>query len=168
MKTQTLKILLVLSVCLTAFGCSYLPQTKSDSDILGIKLGTSEKEVRKRLNELGRLDREESRQQEIWTLNNDPHYSHLILAFDKENQSVRYITVKARENGTPVQYRDVVDLEKAKQISSAGNYKYVQEIEGSLTISGYIKTASGKDTNNLTYYSLKKLNSSEEEEEEDE
>lgn len=168
MKTQTLKILTVLLLSLIAFGCSYLPQPKSDSNILGINLGTSKTEAHKRLNELGKLDREESKQQEIWTLNNDPHYSHLILAFDKENQSVRYITAIARENGTPVQYRDIIDTEKAKQTGSANNYKYVQEIEGNLTTSGYLKIASGKDINNLTYFSLKKLNSSEEEDEEEE
>ncbi len=80
----------------------------------------------KRLNEIGKLDHEERKQQEIWALNNDPHYSHLILAFDKEKQDVRYITAKARTDGSRVLYSDVLDINNAKLITSPNNYKYIR------------------------------------------
>ncbi len=157
----------LLFLCFITFGCSNLLKTQSDSDILGIKIGMSREDAHKRLKEIGKLEKEESKQQEVWALNNEPHYDYLILAFDKENRQVRYITAKARENGTRVPYSDVLDTGKAQQTSSANNYKYIQEIPGNVLSNSYAKIASGTDSNYLTYFSLKQLNSSEEEEDEE-
>ncbi len=158
---------LILSLIAVSSGCKAL-KAPSESDILGIRIGMNKDEAAKRLNEIGKLEKEENKQQEVWALNDEPHYSHLIVAFEKENQKVRYITVKARENGSPIRYSDVIDIAKAQQTSSANNHKYIQEVEGNLLAPGYAKIASGKDSNYLTYFSLKELNSSEEEEEDEE
>jgi hypothetical protein len=123
----------------------------------------SKEDTIKRLNEIGKLDHEERKQQEIWTLNNDPHYSHLILGFDKEKQSVRYITAKARENGTRLRYSDVLDIKKAKFISSPNNFKYTLDVQPTEKTPGYSRIASGTDSNYLNYFSLKELNLPEEE-----
>lgn len=163
-----LKILLALSLSsLLIFGCSGSSNTQSNSDILGIKIGMSKEATVKRLQEIGKLDREERKQQEIWTLNNDPHYYYLIVAFDKEKQAVRYVTAKARDNGTRVPYKDVIDISTAKLTTSPNNYKYTQEFQANESTPGYTKITSGTDANYLTYFSLKELNSSEEEEEKD-
>ncbi len=154
---------LLLLLCLITLACTNAPQTQSNSDILGIKIGMSKEGTIKRLNEIGKLDHEERKQQEIWTLNNDPHYSHLILAFDKEKQDVRYITAKAREKGSRVRYSDVIDIKKAQQRSSANNYKYIEEVPATESTPGYTRIASGTDSNYLTYFSLKELNLPEEE-----
>ena len=156
-------LLALLLLCLIAFGCSNSSKTQSNSDILGIRIGMSKEDTIKRLQEIGKLDREERKQQEIWTLNDDPHYSHLIVAFDKEKQGVRYITAKARENGTRLRYSDVMDTGKAQLTSSANNYKYIQEVQGNESTPGYTKITSGTDSNYLTYFSLKELNLPEEE-----
>ncbi|MEO6589921.1 MAG: hypothetical protein ABIP06_11520 [Pyrinomonadaceae bacterium] len=121
----------------------------------------------KRLQEIGKLDREEAKQQEIWTLNNDPIYSHLIVAYDNEKQLVRFVTAKARENGTRLRYSDVMDISNAKLTSSANNYKYIQEIQAKESTVGHNKIASGTDSSYLTYFSIKGLNMPEEEEEEE-
>ncbi len=92
----------------------------------------------------------------------------MIIGFGKEDEEVRYVTVKARENGSRVAYSDVMDIGKAQQTSSANNHKYIQEVPGNLLTYGYSKIASGTDSNYLTYFSLKELNSSEEEEEDEE
>ncbi len=113
------------------------------------------------------MDHEERKQQEIWALNNDPHYSHLIVAYDKEKQLVRFITAKARENGTRLRYSDVMDISNAKLTSSANNYKYIQEVQAKESTVGYTKIASGTDSNYLTYFSFKELNLPEEEEKEE-
>ena len=77
-----LKTLLALSLLgLISLNCSTSPQMQSGSDILGIKIRMSKEAAVKRLQEIGKLDREERKQQEIWTLNDDPHYSFLIIAF---------------------------------------------------------------------------------------
>ncbi|HXG85206.1 MAG TPA: hypothetical protein VNI84_14390 [Pyrinomonadaceae bacterium] len=123
----------------------------------------SKEDTLKRLNEIGKLDHEERKQQEIWTLNDDPHYSHLILAFDKEKQDVRYITAKARENGTRVRYSDVIDIAKAQQRSSANNFKYIEDVQANESTPGYSRIASGTDSDYLNYFSLKELNLPEEE-----
>jgi hypothetical protein len=163
-----LKSLLVLFLLgLTAFDCSNSTKTQSKSDILGIRIGLSKEDTTKRLNEIGKLDHEERKQQEIWALNNDPHYSHLIVAFDKEKQILRFITAKARENGTRVRYSDVMDISKAKLTTSSNNYKYIQEVQGNESTPGYTRIASGTDSDYLTYFSLKELNLPAEEGEEE-
>ena len=156
-------LLALLLFCLIAFGCSSSSKTQSNSDILGIRIGMSKEDTIKRLQEIGKLDHEERRQQEIWTLNNDPHYSHLILAFDKEKQDVRYITAKARENGSRLRYTDVIDIAKAQQRSSANNFKYIEEVAANGSTPGYTRITSGTDSDYLNYFSLKELNSPEEE-----
>ncbi len=120
---KNLLALLLLSL-ITVGGCKSL-KAPSDSDVLGIKIGMNKEDAAKRLNEIGKLEKEESKQQEVWALNNDLHYSHLIVAFDKKNKKVRYITAKARENGSRVLYSDVMDIGKARQTSSANNYKLI-------------------------------------------
>jgi len=156
-------LLALLLLGLIAFGCSNSSKTQSVSDILGIRIGLSKEDATKRLNEIGKLDHEERKQQEIWVLNNDPHYSHLIVAFDKEKQILRFVTAKARENGTRVRYSDVIDISKAKLTSSPNNYKYIQEVQATQSTPGYTRIASGTDANYLNYFSLKELNLPEEE-----
>jgi hypothetical protein len=156
-------LLALLMLCLITFSCSNPSKTQSGSDILGIKIGMSKEATVKRLQEIGKLDREERKQQEIWTLNNDPHYYYLIVAFDKEKQAVRYITAKARDNGTRVPYKDVIDISTAKLTTSPNNYKYTQEFQANESTPGYTRIASGTDSNYLTYLSLKELNLPEEE-----
>ena len=156
------KIPAFLLLCLVAFGCSGSSKTQSGSDILGIRIGMSKEDTMRRLNEIGKLDHEERKQQEIWTLNNDPHYSHLILAFDKEKQDVRYITAKARKGGTYLRYSEVMDIKNAKFITSPNNYKYIQEVQANEKTPGFTRIASGTDPDHLTYFSLKEINLPEE------
>lgn len=156
-------LLILLFLCFIGFACSKSSNSDPKSDILGIRIGMSREDTMKRLNEIGKLDRMERKQQEIWTLNNDAHYSHLILAFDKEKQGVRYVTAKARENGSRLRYSDVIDTGKAQHTISTNNYKYTQEVQGNESTPGYTKIASGTDSNYLTYFSLKELNLPEEE-----
>jgi len=157
---KNLSVLLLL--CFISFACSKSAKSDPKSDILGIKIGMSKEAATKRLNEIGKLDHEERKQQEIWTLNDDPYYSHLILAFDKEKQDVRFITAKARENGTRVRYSDVLDINKAKLTSSPNNYKYIEEVPGNESTRGYSRIASGTDADFLNYFSLKEMNFPEE------
>ncbi len=162
-----ISFLTLLFLCLVTFGCDS-PRAESKADILGIKLDMSQENAHRRLREIGKLEKEEGKQQEIWALKEDPHYSYLIVAFTKENPSVRFVTAKMREGGSRVRYSDVLELEKTRQIGSANNYKYVQEFPPEGNRSQYSVIASGKDADYLTYLSLKVLNLSESEEDEEE
>ena len=155
-------LLFVLLLCLISFSCSKSSKAELSSDILGIRIGMPKEDTIKRLQEIGKLSSEE-RKGEIWILNNDPHYSHIIIAFDKEKKDVRYITAKAREDGTKVRYSDVVDISKAKLLSSPNNYKYIQEVQANGSSPSYSRIASGTSADYLNYFSLKELNLPEEE-----
>jgi len=142
---------------LFAFCSVQLVAAKTASDVLGIRVGMSQKDADARLQKLGKLEKEERKQQQVWALTNDPNYSYLIVAFNKEFTEVRFITAKAKENGRKVRYSDVVDLKKAKQVGAVNNYKYVQEVPARGKNPGYVITARGQDSNYLTYFSIEKI-----------
>lgn len=129
---------------------------KTKHNVLGIEVGMSRNEALILLKKIGKIDREESKQQEIWTLREEFHYSYIVIGFNKEKTEVRYITAKAREKGRPVRYSDVLDIKKARQTGTVNNYKYVLDVPASGEKAGYIVTARGQSPNYLTYFSIKK------------
>lgn len=129
-------------------------QTKHD--VLGIKVGMNKEDAVKRLQKIGSKERDERKQQEIWNLTDDSSYSHIIIAFNKENK-VRFITAKGRESGKRVRYSDVIDVKKARQIGAVNNYKYVLEMPARGKKPGYKVIARGQDQNYLTYFSIEEL-----------
>jgi hypothetical protein len=147
---------LLFLLILFASAAAFSVEAKTASDVLGIRVGMSKSEASVRLQKLGKLEKDERKQQQIWALTNDPNYSYLIIAYNKEFTEVRFVTAKAKENGRKVRYSDVVDLKKAKQVGATNNYKYVQEIPASGKNPGYVITARGQDSEYLTYFSIEK------------
>jgi hypothetical protein len=129
-------------------------QTKHD--VLGLKVGMNKEDAVKRLQKIGSKERDERKQQEIWNLTDDSSYSHIIIAFNKENK-VRFITAKGRESGNRVRYSDVIDVKKARQMGAVNNYKYVLEMPARGKKPGYKVIARGQDQNYLTYFSIEEL-----------
>ncbi len=129
-------------------------QTKHD--VLGLEVGMNKEDVIKRLQKIGSKERDERKQQEIWKLTDDSHYSHIIIAFNKENK-VRFITAKAHESGKRVRYSDVIDIKKARQMGAVNNYKYLLEMPARGKKPGYKVIARGQDQNYLTYFSIEEL-----------
>lgn len=129
-------------------------QTKHD--VLGLKIGMNKEDAVKRLQKIGSKERDERKQQEIWNLTDDSSYSHIIIAFNKENK-VRFITAKARESGKRVRYSDVIDVKKARQMGAVNNYKYVLEMPARGKKPGYKVIARGQDQDYLTYFSIEEL-----------
>ena len=123
-------------------------------DILGIRIGMRFEDAHKRLEKIGRLEREERKRQEIWTVNKDPRFSHLLVGFDKDG-SVRYVTVLARE-GHGVRYNDLFDSGKARVTSAVNNYHYTLEVSGRKGQPDYLVMAQGSDPTFLSSFSLKK------------
>jgi hypothetical protein len=122
---------IVVAVCcllLPAAACSRAFEPKPE--ILGVRLGMSRDDAHARLRELGKLEKQERKQQEVWRLDGDPSYSHLMVAYDREHASVRYVTAVANEQGRRVPYADVVSLGSARLDSAQAGRTYTQEFPG--------------------------------------
>ena len=132
-------------------------------EILGVRLGMGARQARARLGKIGRLEREERKQQQVWALRDDPRFAFLIVGFDKDFSRVRFITAKAREGGERVRYAEVLDLKRARQLGRAGNYSYSQRVRRGRR-GAYVVSARGTDAEYLTYYSVRSLGAGEEEE----
>jgi len=127
----------------------------------------SRDEAHARLQEIGKLEKEERRQQEVWRLDGDPSFTHLMVAYDKEHASVRYVTAVANEQGRRVPYADVVSLDGARLDSTQGSRTYTQEIPERDGRPGFVAKAIGTDPTYLKYYSVKSSGPAGEEEDEE-
>jgi hypothetical protein len=141
-------LLLLASACATG--------NEPRPEILGVRLGMTREEAHARLKNIGQLEKEERRQQEVWRLTNDPAYTHLMVAYNKEYTSVRYITAVANEQGTRVRYADVVNLGSARLESTQASRTYTQEVAARSDQPGFISKAIGVDPTYLKYYSVEK------------
>jgi hypothetical protein len=110
-------LLLFLVSCATS-GSARMPL----SDILGVRLDMRPAAVRKALASIGKLDREERKRQEIWTVR-DPRFSSLLIGYDREG-GVRYVTAIADPAGQPVTYAEVVDIATAEHRTAGPNHTY--------------------------------------------
>jgi len=127
---------------------------RSRPEILGVRLGMSREEAHARLQEIGKLEKEERKQQEVWRLTADPSYSHLMVAYNKEYTSVRYVTAVANEQGRRVPYEDVIDLGSARLESTQASRTYTIETPARDGQPGFIAKAIGADPAYLRYYSV--------------
>ena len=142
-------LLLLATACAKAF--------EPKPEILGVRLGMSREEAHARLQEIGKLEKEERRQQEVWRLAGDPSYSHLMVAYNKEYTSVRYVTAVANEQGRRVPYADVVNLGSARLESTEASRTYTQEFPERGGRPGFVAKAIGTDPTHLKYYSVERV-----------
>ncbi|HEX8719112.1 MAG TPA: hypothetical protein VF736_00590 [Pyrinomonadaceae bacterium] len=153
-------LLLLAPACSTA--------VKPRPEILGVRLGMTREEAHARLQAIGRLEKQERRQQEVWRLTGDPSYTHLMVAYNKEYTSVRYVTAVANEQGRRVPYSEVVNLDGARMEGTQATRTYTQETPAGDGQPGFITKVIGADPTYLKYYSVKRVDPGEEGEEEDE
>lgn len=146
----TLCLLLITASCSKAGGSAPTPE------ILGVRLGAGRDETTKRLGEIGRLEKEERKQQEVWALRDHPSYSHLIVSYDKEYKGVRFVTAVAKEGGRPVRYDEVIDTGKARKEQAGQSLTYTVTVQAQGGQFGYVIKAIG-DPDRLKYYSVEKL-----------
>ena len=114
----------------------------------------SKEEAQKRLQEIGQLEKEEKRQQEIWALKDNDAYSHLIIAYNKDNNQVRFITAVAKENGRKLHYFEVIDVAKSQHTTAGNNQIYTLTVPANNDYPAHIIKASGTDPDFLKYYSI--------------
>jgi len=129
------------------------------SDIHGIRLGMTKAMVLKRLQTIGRKERDERKRQEVWALNNDPHYSHIIIGFDPD-MKLRYATALARkdEAARRVTYAEIGDVKRAVEKQTLpNNYQYIWKIARQRNEPEGIVVVRGTDAQNLASFSIKKV-----------
>ena len=143
--------------CLLLLASSCATGVAPKPEILGIRLGMTREEAHARLKNIGQLEKEERRQQEVWRLTSDPVYSHLMVAYNKEYTSVRYITAVANEQGRRIRYADVINPGDARFESTQASHVYTQEVAARADQPGFVTKAIGNDPTYLKYYSVERV-----------
>jgi len=143
------------------------PPAKPQRNILGIHLDMSRAEVQKRLQEIGKFERDERKRQEIWQVR-DERFSHLVVGFDK-TERLRYVTAVAREDkeAKRVGYEEIGNLKEARQAGDVAikNFNYEWNLPAEKRDPQTLVSARGRDPKFLSTYSLKRLSESVEEKE---
>lgn len=148
----------VVTVCcllLLATACAGTVEPKPE--ILGVRLGMTREEAHARLQAIAKLEKEERKQQEVWRLEGDPSYTHLIVAYNKGYTAVRYVTAVANEQGRRVPYADVINLHLARTESTPASRSYTQETPARDGQPGFFTRAIGSDPTHLKYYSVERV-----------
>ena len=152
-------LLLIAPACSTA--------SRPGPEILGVRLGMTREEAHARLQTIAKLEKEERKQQEVWRLTGDPGYTHLMVAYNKEYTSVRYVTAVANEQGRRVAYADVINLDGARTESTPASRTYTQETPARDGRPGFVTKAIGSDPTYLKYYSVELADSGEADEDDE-
>ncbi|HEX8291281.1 MAG TPA: hypothetical protein VF570_05985 [Pyrinomonadaceae bacterium] len=143
--------------CLLLLGAACAGKAEPRPEILGVRLGMSREEAHARLQKMGKLEKQERKQQEVWRLEGDPSYSHLIVAYNREYTAVRYVTAVAGEQGRRVAYADVIDPAAARMESTQASRNYTLETPARDRRPGFITRAIGTDPAYLKYYSVERV-----------
>jgi hypothetical protein len=136
---------------------------KPRAEVLGLRLGMNEEDVRSRLSQLGKQQKEEREsegegEQEVWILNptSEKRLDYLVVKFDRDHR-LHFIIAVARKGGR-VRYADVVDLKKATRATDGRNFSYTWKIAAEGREPASIIVARGSDSQYLTSYTIYRLN----------
>jgi hypothetical protein len=113
----------LLASCATSAPPAVSRQAPPISDILGIRLDMPRDTVRTTLAATARLEREERRRQEVWTLTNDHRFASLIIGYTPE-WNVRFVTAVAKPDGVAVHYDEVLDVAAADHRAAGTTHTY--------------------------------------------
>lgn len=115
-------LLYLALIFIPTFACA-LPANELPKDILGLSIGMSKADVEKHLGVIAEFERNDRRRQELWRLRNDPHYSHLAVGYD-QNDQVRYVTAFGDASKARVRFSEIGDLTKAKKELTEPHLRY--------------------------------------------
>lgn len=117
--------LMVITLCLTLAACASTPaapKLEDRHDILGVRLEMPRESVRETLGRVGKLEREERKRQEVWSVN-DERFDGVIVGYD-ENWNVRFVTGVVRPGAAPVAFAQVVDKSVAEHRGAGESHTY--------------------------------------------
>ncbi len=154
---KSVLVTFLLAASVHATGALAAPPAR---DILGIRIGMSAEEAHTQLQKVGRFQKEERKRHEVWEVR-DPHFSHLIIQFDKAKR-VHFVTAVARADAKrePMRYSDVAELKNARQKGEAAknNFRYEWGLEAEGKDPKINIVAWGRDPQYLQYYSIERAN----------
>ena len=147
-------VLLMLLVC--AAGASAAAK-KPPRDILGLRLGMGEAQVRSRLKKIAKQQKEEKAEeeegeQEVWKLNKHPRLNYLLVRFNDSHQLI-FMTVVAHQPSR-VRYAELADVKSAQAATDGRNYTYTWRVPRAGSRGGYAVVARGSDPDYLNSYSI--------------
>ena len=147
----------VLAASAFASGATVPPPAR---DILGVKVGMTAEAAHTQLQKIGRFQKTERKRHEVWEVR-DPHFSHLIIQFDKA-KLVHFVTAVARLDAKrePMRYSDVAELKHAREKGEAAknNFRYEWGLEAEGKDPKINIVAWGRDPQYLQYYSIERAN----------
>ncbi len=129
MKTTLQRALLFAAAALLASCATTTPppaaslQAAPISDIAGIRLDMPRDTVRTTLASAAKLEREERRRQEVWTLTSDPRFASLIIGYTAQG-NVRFVTAVAKPDGVAVHYDQILDVAAADHRAAGTTHTY--------------------------------------------
>ena len=147
-----LRTVLVCLLMLVLLGAAASAQ-EPPQDVLGVRPGMSEGEVRSLLDKAGREVREERQKQKVWEVK-DGRVSHVIVRFSGDNV-VRWVTAMARKEGEGrLRYADLGDTSRAEHKTDGRNHTYIWRVAASKGRPGFLVVAGGSDPQYITSYRL--------------
>ncbi len=147
-----LRTVVVFLLMLVSFGALASAQ-EPPQDVLGVRPGMGESDVRRLLDKVGREVREERQKQKVWEVR-DPRITHVIVRFGNDNV-VRWVTAMARREGEGrLRYSDVGDTRRAEHKTDGRNHTYIWRVAARGGRPGFLVVAGGSDPQYLTSYRL--------------
>lgn len=123
-------------------------------DVLGVRPGMSAVETRRRLDKIGRHQKEDRMKHDVWEVR-DSRVSYVGVRFDAQKQFVRWVTAIARADAKRrLRYSDVGDLASAQHKTDGTNHTYIWRVPARGKRPAYVLEALGNDPEYLTSYRL--------------
>ena len=147
-------------IILTTMQCAERAAPDLPSDILGISIGMNKADAQKRLEEIATFESEGRKVGQLWKLKNDPHFSSIAVAYDKENR-IRFVTAFVEKTTVKekIKFTDVGDLTKARTEIVEPHYRYIWEIPAKGDKPAYNVNIYGDNPEFVTTYSISKIQS---------
>lgn len=151
---------LLLLAALNCTSGSMAEKTGLPDDIRGIRLNMPKEEAQKRLTEIAESRQEVKKNQQVWTLKDDPNFSHIMVGYDKQDK-VRYVTTTVEKKylkfKEPVKFSEIGNLDKAKKETVENRHKYMWDIGDDPKNPVYRVSTYGEDGERLVNLSISRF-----------
>lgn len=146
-------VLVLQFSCLGLAGCASHKPSQLPSDIRGLTVGMSRADAEKRLAEIGNLQENLRKRQQIWRLKDDPNFESMVIQYGPDD-SVRYVTAFVGPNAqSRIPFADVGDLSRARSEITEPHYRYIWDVSDN-GIPGYQVVVYGDNAQFLSFYTL--------------
>ncbi len=155
--------LVVLCVCIAAAALAQCAQHSQSAvnpppDILGISIGMSKEDAKRRLEEIAVFERDERKRQQVWRMKDAARFGHIAVGYD-ENDRIRYVSgiVDKSIAKERIRYSDVGDLSTAKKEIVEPHRRYIWDVPERDGKPAYSIIINGDEPEFVSIYSLNKI-----------